>query len=310
LRKEIEELRQQAASSVAKTAGKNDEPEPEDMDAAYPLRIFHSSEVVSGNKALGQGAVGAVTLASVQINGRKVGVAVKQFAVADADAFELERDCIRRLQHPNIVELVGTMMTDVGPCLLLELLEQPNWQQLNIENALRDMLAAIEHFHSLNLVHLDIKLDNVMMDPSTHKMKLIDFSVGNVANKPCHGVYGSLPFMAPELLREAPYQGTAADMYSIGIMLVFMLDVQSLFEILGFTVGLNDTIEDPAARQAAYPQVQQAVVNLGEAFKTKVTATTYGKPSCLYDLCVQMIALAPNLRPTATEALRQLPRYK
>ena len=38
-------------------------------------------------------------------------------------------------------------------------------------------------YKSVKVVHLDIKIDNVMIDPRTQKLKLIDFSVGNVTDR-------------------------------------------------------------------------------------------------------------------------------
>jgi len=154
-------------------------------------------------------------------------------------------------------------------------------------------------------VHLDIKLDNLMQDPESGALKLIDFSVAQEdSQKMYEGFYGSLPFAAPELCQTAPWDGKAADIFSVGVVLAFLLDVQALFKHLGFAVQLNTASEEE--RQLKASELQGAVQALADALATRrsdaeVSAqSAYGPAG---DLAARLLSVIPEERPTAMEAL-------
>ena len=89
------------------------------------------------------------------------------------------------------------------------------------KDVFRQLLKAVRHVHAHNIVHRDIKQDNVL--PTVKGgVKLADFGVSKwLPAGPCTTFAGTEPFVAPEVYRARPY-GAPADMWSCGAVLHFM----------------------------------------------------------------------------------------
>jgi len=260
------------------------------------LREFLHDEICLEEATLGTGASGTVCRAQLMVDGQDRTVAVKQFG-ADNDAFLKESKYLAKVHHPNIVQVFGQLTMEEGPCLVLELLRKPDWGSpaLQPAKALRDILQGVAYIHEHQAVHLDIKPDNVMqgfdMDVSA-PLKLIDFSIAASTEQSCHGFMGSLPFAAPELLSESPWWGAPADVFSVGAILVLLLEIKLLFQHLGWAKDIR--IDDRSERRHALPTLSQA----WDSLAAELPAGD-GK-----DICCKLLNLMPEDRLTATEALR------
>jgi serine/threonine protein kinase len=87
-----------------------------------------------------------------------------------------------------------------------------------------EMILALEHLHSENILYRDLKPTNIMIDEEGH-VKLIDFGLSipgftetSVSNLFC----GTPEYMAPEMLLKIGHN-RSIDYYSIGILLYEML---------------------------------------------------------------------------------------
>ncbi len=87
-----------------------------------------------------------------------------------------------------------------------------------------DMCKALEICRDLNIVHRDIKPDNIFVSP-TGSFKLGDFGVARTIEKTMAGLSrkGTFNFMAPEIYTGNEY-GFEADIYSLGIVLYKLLN--------------------------------------------------------------------------------------
>lgn len=87
-----------------------------------------------------------------------------------------------------------------------------------------DLCRAVAACHSKNVIHRDIKPQNIFCD-SEGNFKLGDFGVSKIIENTTHATVGvgALNYMAPEVLRGDSY-GAQADIYSVGMTLYWALN--------------------------------------------------------------------------------------
>jgi serine/threonine protein kinase len=88
----------------------------------------------------------------------------------------------------------------------------------------KQLITTLQYIHSNNIVHRDIKPDNILLDLD-NTIKLCDFGVskiipqGQLINDSC----GTPAFIAPEILMEKDYNPYATDVWSSGVVLYAMV---------------------------------------------------------------------------------------
>jgi len=80
------------------------------------------------------------------------------------------------------------------------------------------------YLHSLNVVHRDIKLDNILIEEDTKMVKMIDFGFSVIVNQNRLKIFCGTPnYMSPEIVRRVDYDGKPVDMWALGVLLYVML---------------------------------------------------------------------------------------
>lgn len=82
----------------------------------------------------------------------------------------------------------------------------------------------ISYCHAKNIVHRDLKLENILIDENK-LVKIIDFgfSIAIAPDKTLNIFCGTPSYMAPEIVSKKNYKGHATDIWALGILLFTLL---------------------------------------------------------------------------------------
>jgi hypothetical protein len=192
---------------------------------------------------LGTGGFGAVYRASAP-DGRDVALKVSHESASHSTSqvvrIQNEIEVLVRLRHPALVEVHGYGFTPDGRFYIaMELVEGVRLDHYVHQRGRLDPIEAIQivrkvadamaYCHELNVLHLDLKPENVAITDSYEpRVKVLDFGLAHLANAPGLGGAprgGTLPHMAPEHFQPGGVTkpGPALDLYSIGTILYELL---------------------------------------------------------------------------------------
>jgi tRNA A-37 threonylcarbamoyl transferase component Bud32 len=189
--------------------------------------------------ALGSGAMAEVYAAYDEKLEETVALKVMAgVSLMEPDAierFKREASAVRRIRHPNVVQL-HDMFVDRGIHMLsMEYVHGESLRQvLEREVALHlsdvrfiteQVCDALEAAHAAGVVHRDLKPDNILID-AEDQVRVIDFGVAKVATLSgltmTGVVMGTPEYMAPEQMRGKDVDGRS-DLYSLGAVVFHML---------------------------------------------------------------------------------------
>ena len=101
-------------------------------------------------------------------------------------------------------------------------------------NIIYQLLLAVKHLQKFNIIHSDIKLENIIIN-SKNQIKLIDFGLSRKIEKGnavlLRKYIGTIGYIAPESLL-LNYVTLKTDIWSIGVLYYIMLNNRHLFNVL------------------------------------------------------------------------------
>jgi serine/threonine protein kinase len=103
-----------------------------------------------------------------------------------------------------------------------------------IKNIIYQLINAVCYLHKNGVIHRDIKLDNIFIASKENdqlEIKLGDFDLMTLytENLPINGKSGTLDYMPPELFLKCFYDGPKSDIWSIGVCIYILYDLNKPF---------------------------------------------------------------------------------
>ncbi|XP_029939546.1 obscurin [Salarias fasciatus] len=141
-----------------------------------------------------------------------------------------ERDLLSRLAHPRVACLLDFFCTRRTLVLITEiccshglldhLMLRGSVSEKEVQSYIQQILEGVGHIHSLNILHLDIKPDNLLMVyPPRDEIKICDFGFCQEIDTSRHqySLFGTPEFVAPEIVHQEPVT-VATDIWAVGVV--------------------------------------------------------------------------------------------
>ena len=249
-----------------------------------PISSFGVYEI---RALLGAGGMGQVFRAFDSRLGREIALKViRRSAVDDESALDRllrEATLASALNHPNIVTIYETGVVGADRYIAMELIEGATLRQLaaqglplsRIVGIARQVAEALAVAHAQQIVHRDIKPDNVMVRPDGY-VKLLDFGLARAqpdrygsgatgagtASTEAGLILGTIGYMAPEQARGETVS-VEADVFSLGVLLYELVTGRHPFMAASQLGTLNALLwETPEPPSLLNPELPRALDQL------------------------------------------------
>ncbi|KAF8115842.1 hypothetical protein N665_0025s0288 [Sinapis alba] len=266
---------------------------------------------------LGQGGFGCVYLATLENN---VQAAVKKLDCGSDEAakeFKCEVEILSKIQHPNIISLLGYSTNDAARFIVYELMPNVSLEahlhgssrgsSITITWPMRmkialDIARGLEYLHERchpAIIHRDLKSSNILLD-SNFNAKISDFglAVVNGPKKKNLKLSGTVGYVAPEYLLDGQLT-EKSDVYAFGVVLLELLLGKKPVEKLG-----PGECESIITWAMPYLTDRNKLPNvIDPAIKDTMDLKHLYQVAAVAVLCVQP---EPSYRPLITDVLHSL----
>ncbi|KAK1403981.1 Receptor-like serine/threonine-protein kinase [Heracleum sosnowskyi] len=206
------------------------------------MQIAKATNYFSLNNKLGEGGFGPVHKGML---GTGQEIAVKRLSKTSRqgiDEFMNEVSCIAKLQHRNLVKLLGCCVEEGERMLIYEYMPNRGLDSIIFDKELRKSFEWLKRYNIINgisrgllylhedsrlrIIHRDLKLSNILLDYEMNP-KISDFGMARIFGGSETGasttrVVGTYGYMPPEYAIEGLFS-TKSDVYSFGVVVLEIL---------------------------------------------------------------------------------------
>ncbi len=219
--------------------------------------------------------------------------------------FEREAQAVAKIDHPGIVPIFD-FGEDEGSLFLVMPLMEGGTLGKRLENGplslaeatdiLRQIAPALDMTHQLNMVHRDLKPDNILFD-AYGVPRIADFGIVKSAESSmtltAGGLVGTPAYMSPEQVSSKKSIDGRSDIYSLGIILFQMLTGQRPFDAdAPLALALKHVMEQPPDILAVNPA-------LPEGCRTIIQKALHKDPDQRYQTAAALLADLENVESLA-----------
>ncbi|XP_077251054.1 putative serine/threonine-protein kinase At1g54610 [Tasmannia lanceolata] len=277
---------------------------------------------------IGQGTYSNVYRARDLDNGKIVALKKVRFDNLEPESVRFmarEIHILRRLDHPNIVKLEGLVTSRMSCSLYLvfEYMEHDlaglascpglKFTEPQVKCYMQQLLRGLDHCHSRNILHRDIKGSNLLIDNSGI-LKIADFGLASFFDPdqrhPLTSRVVTLWYRPPELLLGATDYGVAVDIWSTGCILAELYagkpimpgrtEVEQLHKIF----KLCGSPSEDYWRKSKLPHA--TIFKPQQPYRRCVAETFRDFPSSALELMEVLLSIDPADRGTASSALKSV----
>lgn len=140
------------------------------------------------------------------------------------------------IDHPNITSAFTIeCIPEIGPCLVMEYVDGENLTDFLSRNprtsskkkVLAQLLSAVEYLHKRNIIHNDLKPENIIISKQEGNLKLIDFGLSDDEVHYLSRTLGCTPnYASPELLSGRGSVDVRSDIFSLGKIIRLLFPVR------------------------------------------------------------------------------------
>ncbi|XP_065211557.1 serine/threonine-protein kinase D1 isoform X2 [Planococcus citri] len=212
---------------------KTTESEDNITDMSLMYQIFPDEVLGSGQFGIVYGGLDRKTKRQVAI---KV-IDKLRFPTKQEAQLKNEVAILQNLSHPGVVNLERMFENEERIFVVMEKLkgdmlemilssEKGRLPERITKFLITQILIALKHLHSKNIVHCDLKPENVLLssDSDFPQVKLCDFGFARIIGEKSfrRSVVGTPAYLAPEVLRNKGYN-RSLDMWSVGVIIYVSL---------------------------------------------------------------------------------------
>lgn len=173
----------------------------------------------------------------------------------DMQNLRQEIEILKKLKHENIIEMLDAFENPQEFCVVTEFAQGELFEVLEDDKKLpedrvqaiaKQLVRALHYLHSNRIIHRDMKPQNILICPGS-VVKLCDFGFARAMSANTvvlRSIKGTPLYMAPELVREQPYNHTA-DLWSLGVILYELFVGQPPFYTNSVYALIRHIVKDP-----------------------------------------------------------------